>query len=49
MRFVETAVFTASIHGLLSAESYRQLQVALVLRPEQGASIRGSGGLRKLR
>jgi hypothetical protein len=49
MRFVETPVFTASIHGLLSAERYRQLQVALVLRPEQGALIRGSGGLRKLR
>jgi hypothetical protein len=34
---------------LLSAEEYRQLQIALLLRPEQGAVIRGSGGLRKLR
>lgn len=49
MRFVETPVFTSSLRGLLSAEEYRQVQVALLLRPEQGALIRGSGGLRKLR
>jgi hypothetical protein len=49
MRFVETPVFTGSLRGLLSAEEYRQLQIALLLRPEQGAVIRGSGGLRKLR
>jgi mRNA-degrading endonuclease RelE of RelBE toxin-antitoxin system len=49
MRFVGTPVFTSSLRGLLSAEEYRQLQIALVLRPEQGALIRGSGGLRKLR
>jgi mRNA-degrading endonuclease RelE of RelBE toxin-antitoxin system len=49
MRFVETPVFTSSLRGLLSAEEYRQLQIALLLRPEQGAVIRGSGGLRKLR
>jgi mRNA-degrading endonuclease RelE of RelBE toxin-antitoxin system len=49
MRFVETPVFTSSLRGLLSAEEYRQLQLALLLRPEQGAVIRGSGGLRKLR
>ena len=49
MRFVETPVFTGSLRGLLSAEEYRQLQIALLLRPEQGALIRASGGLRKLR
>ena len=49
MRFIETPVFTSSLRGLLSAEEYRQLQIALLLRPEQGALIRGSGGLRKLR
>jgi mRNA-degrading endonuclease RelE of RelBE toxin-antitoxin system len=49
MRFVETPVFTSSLRGLLSAEEYRQLQIALLLRPEQGALIRGSGSLRKLR
>jgi hypothetical protein len=49
MRFVETSVFTAQIVDALHDDSYRQLQVALLLRPEQGALIRGSGGLRKIR
>jgi len=49
MRFVETSVFTAQIVDAIDDDSYRQLQVALVLRPEQGALIKGSGGLRKLR
>ena len=49
MRFVETPVFTASVTLLLSDEEYRQLQLALLIRPEQGVLIRGSGGLRKLR
>jgi len=34
---------------LLPDDDYRELQSALVLRPEQGALIPGSGGLRKLR
>lgn len=49
MRFVETPVFTRAVTSLLSDEEYRQLQLALLIRPEQGALIRGSGGLRKLR
>lgn len=49
MRFVETAVFTRGVVSVLNDEQYRSLQLALVLRPEQGALIRGSGGLRKLR
>lgn len=49
MRFVETPVFTAAVQGLLADEDYRALQSALLLRPEQGAIIPGSGGLRKLR
>jgi len=49
MRFVETPVFTAAVTALLSDEEYRQLQLALLIRPEQGALIRGSGGLRKIR
>lgn len=49
MRFIETPVFTASLRRLLPDEQYRALQLALVLRPEQGAVIPGSGGLRKLR
>lgn len=49
MRFVETPVFTVAVTSLLSDEEYRQLQLALLIRPEQGVLIRGSGGLRKLR
>ena len=49
MRFVETPVFTRVIKGLLDDESYRALQIALMLRPEQGPIIKGSGGLRKVR
>ena len=40
MRFIETPVFTKEV---------RSLQTALVLRPEQGQVIPGSGGLRKIR
>ena len=49
MRFVETQVFTAAIRRHLDDELYRQLQIALMLRPEQGPIIQGSGGLRKVR
>jgi mRNA-degrading endonuclease RelE of RelBE toxin-antitoxin system len=41
--------FHRSGYVLLSDEEYRQLQLALATRPEQGALIHGSGGLRKLR
>ena len=49
MRVVETPVFTSLVRRHLSDEQYRGLQLALLLRPEQGVVIRGSGGLRKLR
>jgi len=49
MRFVETPVFTRRVKELLSDEDYRALQVALLLRPEQGSVIKGGGGLRKVR
>ena len=49
MRFVETPVFTAALRKHLDDEQYRQLQIALMLRPEQGPIIRASGGLRKVR
>lgn len=49
MRFVETPLFTARLSAHLDDDSYRALQLALVLRPEQGSLIPGSGGLRKLR
>ena len=38
-----------AIVALLDDEAYRLLQLALLQRPERGALIRNSGGLRKLR
>lgn len=49
MRFVETPIFTEEVRDLLGEEVYRALQLALLFRPEQGALIKGSGGLRKIR
>lgn len=49
MRFIETPIFTDDVRKYLDDGDYRALQLALVLRPEQGALIRGGAGLRKLR
>lgn len=49
IRFVETPIFTKGITEFLDDEQYRFLQLALVLRPQQGALIPGGGRLRKLR
>lgn len=49
MRFVETPVFTAALRRHLDDETYRALQLALLLRPGQGPIIQGGAGLRKLR
>jgi hypothetical protein len=49
MIFIETSLFTKEIQRLLPDESYRMLQSVLMLRPDAGSVIRGSGGLRKIR
>lgn len=49
MVFIGTFVFTKGIKSLLPDEDYRQLQTALMLRPEMGELIQRSGGLRKVR
>jgi mRNA-degrading endonuclease RelE of RelBE toxin-antitoxin system len=49
MRFVETHVFTDLVCKVLDDDDYRWLQGSLLLRPEQGPVIPGSGGLRKVR
>jgi mRNA-degrading endonuclease RelE of RelBE toxin-antitoxin system len=49
IRFIETTVFTRRIVELVSESEYASLQSALVLRPEIGDLIPGTGGLRKLR
>ena len=49
MVFIETPVFTRRVQELLPDDSYRALQLALALRPEQGPLIPGGAGLRKIR
>jgi mRNA-degrading endonuclease RelE of RelBE toxin-antitoxin system len=49
MIFIETSIFTKEIHRLLPDDDYRTLQNVLMLRPDAGSLIRGSGGLRKIR
>ena len=47
--FIETKLFTKLVTEYLSDEEYRRLQQALILDPEAGAVIKGSGGVRKMR
>ncbi|MGA9537614.1 MAG: hypothetical protein WBR24_17050 [Desulfobacterales bacterium] len=49
MLFIETPIFTKLVTDLISDDEYRKIQLALVLRPEAGKIITGSGGLRKIR
>ena len=49
MIIIETPIFTKLLTGLMSDDEYKDLQEALVTRPEMGALIKNSGGLRKLR
>ena len=49
MKFVETPIFTKRVNVILNDEEYRELQAALLFRPEQGDLIRGGRGLRKMR
>ena len=49
MIFIETSIFTKEVQRLISDDNYRMLQAALMLRPDAGSLIRGSGGLRKIR
>ena len=49
MIIVETSIFTRLVQALLNDKEYRLLQSTLMLRPDAGAIIPGSGGLRKIR
>ncbi len=49
MVILETSIFTRRVLELLADEDYRKLQIGLVNRPQVGAVIPGSGGLRKVR
>jgi mRNA-degrading endonuclease RelE of RelBE toxin-antitoxin system len=47
--FIETALFTRLVQEYLSDEEYGRLQQHLLENPDEGAVIRGTGGVRKLR
>jgi hypothetical protein len=49
MVIIETSIFTRQVLALMDDDSYRRLQTVLVLRPDVGDVIPGSGGLRKIR
>ena len=49
MLFIETTIFTREIQRLLPDDEYKKLQHDLMLRPNAGKLIKGSGGLRKIR
>lgn len=49
MVIIETSIFTRQIQALLSEEEYRKFQIEIILHPDKGKLIPGSGGLRKIR
>lgn len=49
MVIIETSIFSRLIQDMMSDDDYRLLQEALITRPDAGAIIKGSGGLRKVR
>ena len=49
MTFVETKLFTRLVQEYLSDDEYAVLQQSLIVNPEAGDVIPGSGGVRKLR
>jgi mRNA-degrading endonuclease RelE of RelBE toxin-antitoxin system len=49
LEFLETPIFTRQVLDLLSDSEYSGLQGALVVDPEAGDLIPGTGGVRKIR
>lgn len=49
MVIVETTIFTRQIKALMHDDEYAEFQEELVERPDMGACIPGSGGIRKVR
>ena len=47
--FVETHVFCRRVQEYMDDDDYSAMQAFLVLRPDAGKIIKGSGGIRKLR
>ncbi len=49
MEFIETPLFSKLLYDYLSEDEFRDLQGALIIQPDLGNIIPGSGGIRKLR
>jgi hypothetical protein len=49
VELIETSVFTKQVQAAISDADYRSLQLHLIVHPDAGDIIRGTGGLRKLR
>jgi mRNA-degrading endonuclease RelE of RelBE toxin-antitoxin system len=49
MELVETPIFTRQVTASLDPDDYRLFQLHLLQHPDEGAVIRESGGLRKVR
>ena len=49
MKIIETPIFTKRVKAILKDEEYRLLQNEIIVKPESGKIIPGSGGLRKIR
>ncbi|WP_343855766.1 type II toxin-antitoxin system RelE/ParE family toxin [Aliiglaciecola litoralis] len=49
MVIIETPIFTKHIIRLMSDDEYKDLQEALVIKPDMGMLIKNTGGLRKVR
>ena len=49
MELIETPIFTRQVTGVMDDDEYRLFQLHLVQHPDAGSTIRGSGGLRKIR
>ena len=48
MEFIETRRFSDVLYDYLNENSYQELQISLIERPDQGDIIPGGGGIRKL-
>jgi len=49
MVIIETSIFTRQIKALMHDDDYAAFQTDLADRPDMGACIPGSGGIRKIR
>jgi hypothetical protein len=49
MKFIESTGFSKRVYDYLDDDEYSRLQWAMLGRPEAGAVIPNSGGIRKLR